>query len=287
LRLCIIECFLCGKEFEALAANMDLEPQYVDAPKVTLGIPTLAAPSTLAASERRSNFVREVTHAVVEEIDAQTSGQLLSAWSLGSAIMRDVSQAQSDGVTGIQRELSQHLASAQKLHRETRCLRERLDAVLRNVALVSSMVAAKPSMTTGQMRQIAEESSEDPEIVVSIPTPKTSPRDLDATSSCSSASTRLVETPSTTSSSSFNLTLRRVDDEPFGLEVQPDFIQQCLAVEGIRKGSVCEAWNRQNIGELREIKIGDRIAAVNGHDQVEAMRNEFHERLTVRLIMER
>lgn len=138
------------------------------------------------------------------------------------------------------------------------------------------------------MGQIAEESSEDEEAAMPIPSPKTSPRDVDATSSCSSASTRLAETSSTTTSSaSFTLTLRRVHDEPFGLEVQPDFIQQSLAVEGIRKGSVCEAWNRQNIGEFREIKIGDRIAAVNGHDQLEAMRNEFHERLTVRLTVER
>jgi len=95
-------------------------------------------------------------------------------------------------------------------------------------------------------------------------------------------------TPSTAAGESFALTLRRVNAEmPFGLEVRADLHTIGLIVCGVRPGGVCEAWNRQNLGELRELRSGDRITSVNGVREAEAMREEFGLRLTVRLQVER
>jgi len=96
-----------------------------------------------------------------------------------------------------------------------------------------------------------------------------------------------ASTPSRAVCAAFSLTLRRVGEMPFGLEVQPDFRTQCLVIGGVRRGSVCEAWNRQNLGEVREIRLGDRIVAVNEKREAEAMRDEFRQRLTVKMQVER
>jgi len=223
-------------------------------------------------------------NAVRDQNDAQTVGQSVNASSWGFAIMHEGGQAQTKGIAQMQLEASHQLADFQRLH--TRYLREQLGAALRNVARVNSTATAKSHVIAGRMMQIVEESSDDENHATPIPSQRASSRSL-AASSSSSSSTRLAGTPITTASSNFNLTLCRMHDKPFGLEVQPDFIQQCLAVEGVCKGSVCEAWNQQNIGELREIRIGDRIVAVNGYHRVEAMRNEFYGRLTVCMMLER
>uniref|UniRef100_A0A7S1RML3 PDZ domain-containing protein n=1 Tax=Alexandrium catenella TaxID=2925 RepID=A0A7S1RML3_ALECA len=100
---------------------------------------------------------------------------------------------------------------------------------------------------------------------------------------------RSSSTSSTTAASeSFSLTLRRVDAAmPFGLEVRPDASMGYLVVSSVRPGGVCEAWNRQNLGELRELRKRDRITSVNDVRDAASMREEFHRRLTVRLQVER
>jgi len=94
-------------------------------------------------------------------------------------------------------------------------------------------------------------------------------------------------TLSTASGSTFEFTLRRINDEPLGLEVQPHPLAQCLVVEGVKAGTVAEAWNRQNQGELRELRPGDQIVAINGMTEVAAMWTECRSRRLVKLVVER
>jgi hypothetical protein len=99
---------------------------------------------------------------------------------------------------------------------------------------------------------------------------------------------KLRATPSTTTlgspgDSHIALTLRRVDGEPLGLEVRPDFEYSCLLVERIQPGTVVEAWNRQCSGEPREIMPGDRVVSVNGATTPEDMRKQFGQKLLLKL----
>jgi hypothetical protein len=86
---------------------------------------------------------------------------------------------------------------------------------------------------------------------------------------------------------SFELTLRRVENAPLGLVVQPDSAAQCLLVTDIRPGTVLSAWNMQNIGGRREVRCGDRVMSVNGQNEVSAMRDEFINKLLLKLVVQR
>jgi len=70
----------------------------------------------------------------------------------------------------------------------------------------------------------------------------------------------------------FQLTLRRADTVPVGLDVQGE--ENFLLVERVRPGGAVEAWNRQCPGDVREIREGDRIIAINGSQDPEQMRAE-------------
>mmetsp|Transcript_113066 Transcript_113066/g.315948 ORF Transcript_113066/g.315948 Transcript_113066/m.315948 type:complete len:470 (+) Transcript_113066:85-1494(+) len=70
----------------------------------------------------------------------------------------------------------------------------------------------------------------------------------------------------------FTLTLRRADNVPLGLEVEPE--ESCLTVVAVRPGGAVEAWNRQGGGDAREIRAGDRIVAINGTEDIDAMSRE-------------
>jgi len=94
-------------------------------------------------------------------------------------------------------------------------------------------------------------------------------------------------TPSTAVDVSFNITLRRSDDMPLGIEVQPNVSRKFLAVERVLPGSVVEAWNRQCAGELREIRPGDRVISVNGFEDVELMRGECVNKRVLKLALVR
>lgn len=94
-------------------------------------------------------------------------------------------------------------------------------------------------------------------------------------------------TPSTECDVSFNITLRRSDDMPLGIEVQPNANRKFLAIERILPGSVVDAWNRQCAGELREIRPGDRVISVNGFEDVELMRSECVNKRLLKLALVR
>merc|ERR1719282_110130 len=72
----------------------------------------------------------------------------------------------------------------------------------------------------------------------------------------------------------FTLTLRRADQVPLGLDLRSDSDAPYLTVETIRPGGAVEAWNRQCIGETREIRLGDRIIMINGVKEAGSMQEE-------------
>jgi hypothetical protein len=81
--------------------------------------------------------------------------------------------------------------------------------------------------------------------------------------------------------------LRRADDQPLGLEVIPDTFTHGLVVKAIWSGSVAEAWNKQNFGELREIRPSDRVISVNDVVEAAAMWEECKRQSLLKMVFER
>lgn len=82
----------------------------------------------------------------------------------------------------------------------------------------------------------------------------------------------------------FNLTLRRADNVPLGLELQPGVPGDGgQLVEAVHPGGAIEAWNRQCAGDTREIRVGDRIVSINGHEDPESMWEECRTKQLIRM----
>lgn len=82
----------------------------------------------------------------------------------------------------------------------------------------------------------------------------------------------------------FNLTLRRADNVPLGLELQPGVPGDGgQLVEAVHPGGAIEAWNRQCAGDTREIRVGDRIVSINGHEDSESMWEECRTKQLIRM----
>jgi len=86
---------------------------------------------------------------------------------------------------------------------------------------------------------------------------------LASTPSTAASTPTSEQTPQTARPELFNITLRRVEGEPLGMEVHQDD-NEGLVVESIKGGTVVGAWNEQCQGERRVIMPGDRIVSVNG-----------------------
>lgn len=81
----------------------------------------------------------------------------------------------------------------------------------------------------------------------------------------------------------FNLTLRRADNVPLGLELHPGGPGDGQLVEAVHPGGAIEAWNRQCAGDTREIRVGDRIVSINGHEDPESMWEECRTKQLIRM----
>jgi hypothetical protein len=77
----------------------------------------------------------------------------------------------------------------------------------------------------------------------------------------------------TSKSEQIRITLRRADAVPLGLHLNASG-SSYLTVEAIRPGGAVDAWNRQCDGDMRQIKPGDRIVAINSVEGVQGMREE-------------
>jgi len=97
-----------------------------------------------------------------------------------------------------------------------------------------------------------------------------------ATAALAASSTVPVDT--------FNLTLRRADNVPLGLELQPGIPGDGgQLVEAVHPGGAIEAWNRQCAGDTREIRVGDRIVSINGHEDAESMWEDCRTKQLIRM----
>merc|ERR1712014_458725 len=85
----------------------------------------------------------------------------------------------------------------------------------------------------------------------------------------------------------FSLSIRRADGIPFGLKLSTDQSEQKLVVEALQPGGAAEAWNRQSAGDFREIRVGDRVVAINDVQGAAAMLRECEGKFLVKLVIER
>jgi len=90
-----------------------------------------------------------------------------------------------------------------------------------------------------------------------------------------------------TAETQFNVTLRRADNVPLGLEVRSDDGTPHLMVEGVRPGGTVEAWNRQCAGDVKEIRPGDVILQINGAEDADSMREECQARYLLKMKVKR
>jgi len=260
-------------------------------------------------------LLKEVTDAVCAQTDARTSACFGQAWSRGAGMVQKVCQAKTDNMARLEAEIGQQVASIRSLEGQTRLLQESLQRVLHNIDVLALKAASSlgappnaPPRTAEHPRTtplrppalpiVWEAGPEEDAELAKDPSPSVLPpphrlqarRPVDDTTLASAAAVaRLQESSSQASTAppyeTFSLTLRRVGQVPFGLELTSD--GQGLVVEAVHCGSVCEAWNRQNIGELREIRTGDRIVSVNGVQEAEAMRSELHQKVLIKMQVER
>lgn len=136
------------------------------------------------------------------------------------------------------------------------------------------------------------------ELPASISPPRASSSDSDSTSGClvNSLPPGLMQVGSSSDLSMassvqivpYSITLRRSEGCPLGLEVtKPEADDKFLVIEGVLPLSVAEAWNKQNIGNTREILPGDRIVSVNGACEPHSMRVEFMTKPLLKIGFER
>jgi hypothetical protein len=84
----------------------------------------------------------------------------------------------------------------------------------------------------------------------------------------------------------FTITLRRADAVPLGLNLM-SYSESCLTVEAIRPGGAVDAWNRQCHGDMRQIKPGDSIVAINNVEGNQAMKTECLNKHLLKLVLVR
>jgi len=89
------------------------------------------------------------------------------------------------------------------------------------------------------------------------------------------------------SSSTFKITLRRADGVPLGLDVRGDSGEPFLEVQAVKPGGAVEALNRQFAGDFREIRPGDRIIAINGAEEADAMLQQCMQKYLLKMTVSR
>jgi len=84
-----------------------------------------------------------------------------------------------------------------------------------------------------------------------------------------------------------NLTIRRADGIPLGLDLIGHGRERFLMVRAINPGGAAEAWNRQCENGMREIRKGDRILAINEAQDANTMRREYSKRQLLKISLVR
>lgn len=108
-----------------------------------------------------------------------------------------------------------------------------------------------------------------------------------AVSSGATAATAAVPAAVPAPLATFTLTLRRADSVPLGLDIAGETGGKFLIVAAVRPGGAVEAWNRQCLGEMREIRPGDRIIGINGVEDADGMREECLKKHLVKMTVQR
>lgn len=267
--------------------------------------PDEAEPALSSEATLHETLVKEVTASVQQHIDAKTASAVEALWQKGQRAMQYMAAQHASQTEKLQSQLAACAESYRNLERENTILRKNLEALMVHITMVveSPHFAGAPGSPffpwAAAKTQPAPEES--PKEFFAAPLPDTPRRDLlPSTSTVVLSEESLKPELETVDKASdvavprqdwvtitrpnpqsvdkdtvrFKITLRRADTVPLGLDVIGETGGECLTVQAVRQGGAVEAWNRQCPGELREIRTGDMIIAINDVEDANAMREE-------------
>lgn len=245
------------------------------------------------AEDLKAALIKQVTEACKEHVNQKTQEAVETLWKRGQKAILTMQQQHSDTTEQLRSQLAACAESHRNLERETVILRANLEAMMKHLTILFGVPHCEPTLDLWQFEEKDEtehEEFEDLEEPARVPVPANCVEHAEA-SIAGSGGTGSESAPSPTAAghtppeaTTFSLMLRRADNVPVGLHVQGD---DGLLVERILPGGAIEAWNKQCPGEVREIRVGDRIIMINGQEELEAMRHQCLTKLLLKMTVQR
>eukprot|EP00490_Sorites_sp_Unknown_P001697 CAMPEP_0114667064 /NCGR_PEP_ID=MMETSP0191-20121206/33692_1 /TAXON_ID=126664 /ORGANISM="Sorites sp." /LENGTH=285 /DNA_ID=CAMNT_0001916349 /DNA_START=1 /DNA_END=858 /DNA_ORIENTATION=- len=254
------------------------------------------------AEELKAELIKQVTEACKEHVNQKTQEAVETLWKRGQKAIQSMQQQHAETTEQLRSQLAACTESHRSLERETVVLRANLEAMMKHLTILFGVPPhCEPESLWNFDNKDAETlCSEDDLHDIEGPTPQMCfANDTEMLNGqgpvAGSGGTGSESAPSPTAdafaagfahptAATFSLMLRRADNVPVGLHVQGD---DGLLVEKILPGGAIEAWNKQCPGEMREIRPGDRIIMINGHEDPEAMRHECLTKLLLKMTVQR
>ena len=258
------------------------------------------------AEDLKAKLIEQVTEACKEHVNQKTQEAVETLWKRGQKAMQSMQQQHAETTQQLRSQLAMCTESHRSLQRETVLLRANLEAMMKHLTILFGVPPhCDPTLSTPLWNfenQDADTHCSEEELP-ELPDIEEEPSPLTPFGSdygmlsqapvSGSGGTGSETAPSPTaevgltnpaSATTFSLMLRRADNVPVGLHVQGE---DGLLVEKILPGGAIEAWNKQCPGEIREIRAGDRIVMINGHEDPEAMRHECLTKLLLKMTVQR
>jgi hypothetical protein len=234
----------------------------------------------------RQRLIHDVADAVCTRTEARATSLVKDIESRGHIALVVAQQKQLEFVSEVQGKLAEFAASYELLMRENAALKSGLDAAMYHIQMLhwaSGMSPCSQQLQGGTTPPCSQRKAQATSKLESLPEEEDDVDLVDVEQQQhDDVHDAKVAGANVAGDSLVSLTLRRIADQPLGLEVRPDAERSCLHVEGIQHGTVVDAWNQQCIGEPRAILPGDRIVSVNGATTPEGMRKEFVEKLLLK-----
>jgi len=247
----------------------------------------------------RSALVQEVTSVVHEHIDRSMVATVNAAWEKGQHMFQRLQQQSADQGAHLEQQLAHCLSSQQQIHRDNEQLRQAISALMQQLDSITSPGTASAYRATSPAVEASQASSLAAVAAQAVAVAKAQIQDSSPVVPIDSQTTPSAEpqnvsiqpdsksVPEEAGDTSFNMTLRRADDVPVGLELSVSDDGQHLIVEAVRPGGAVDSWNRQCSGDLRQIRQGDRLARINGVEGACAMLAQCRDKHLLKLFIER
>lgn len=253
------------------------------------------------AEELKAELIKQVTEACKEHVNQKTQEAVETLWKRGQKTIQSMQQQHAATTEQLRSQLAACTESHRSLERETVVLRANLEAMMKHLTILFGVPPhCDPTLSTSlwnfENKDAETTFSEEEHHDMEDPTYPLSCFGSDNGSQgpvAGSGGTGSETEPSPTAEAAagfsnppatFSLMLRLADNVPVGLQVKGE---EGLLVEKILPGGAIEAWNKQCPGEVREIRPGDRIVMINGHEDSEAMRHECLTKLLLKMTVQR